>query len=57
MIYYKYDRQGSNAVIIPLHIYKNLRIIAKFLDLTVLKNSIVVYMSIKIYKLPKFFMH
>jgi hypothetical protein len=54
MIYYKHDRQGSNAVIVPL--YKNLRI-TKFLDFTVLKDSIVAHRSIKIYKLTKFYVH
>jgi hypothetical protein len=40
--------RGSNAVIVPL--YKKLRI-TKFLDFTVLKDSIVAHRSIKIYKL------
>jgi hypothetical protein len=35
-------------------IYKNLRI-AKFLDFTILKDSIVAYTCIKIHKLPKFY--
>jgi hypothetical protein len=55
MIYNKRDHQGSTVVIIPL--YKNLRIIAKFLDFMFLKDSIVAHRSIKIHKLTKFYMH
>jgi hypothetical protein len=43
------------AVIVPL--YKNLRIIAKFMDFMFLKDSIVTYRSIKIHKFTKFYVH
>jgi hypothetical protein len=59
MIYYKCDRQGGNAIIVPL--YMNLRIlnlrIAKVMDFLILKDGIVTHRSIKIHKLTKFYVH